>query len=395
MLALTRDRRNVLVLATCQMLFGTGRSLIVSTAPLIAYAIATEKALATLPHALVIVGTAALALPAALLMRRVGRRFGFVCGGIVGAIAGMVCVYAVLGGHFWWFCLGTFLFGSSAGFAQHYRFAVADVAAADFRSTAISLVLAGGVVSGFAGPELAKFSKDLFVSTQFLGAYVFLIVMMAASAIVVMFVDIPPLTAREAAETPRPIGEIVRQPVFIVSVLAATIGQGVMNLLMTATPLAMQHAHHAFNDTAFVIEWHIVAMFAPGFYTGRLIRRWGEIRIILAGLLLLALCVPIALAGKTVFLFWSSMALLGIGWNFTFTAGTSMLNQAHTPAERAKTQGAVNFIIYGVAAVSALSAGPLLHFFSWEAVNVAALPMIAVALLVTLYYAYRQRTAPR
>jgi MFS family permease len=394
MFALTRDRRNVLVLATCQMLFGTGRSLIVSTAPLIAYAIATEKALATLPHALVIVGTAALTLPAALLMRRVGRKAGFAVGGVIGAVGGMVCVYAVFGSHFWWFCFGTFLFGSSAGFAQHYRFAVADVAAVDFRSTAISLVLAGGVVSGFAGPELAKFSKDLFVSTQFLGAYVCLIAMMAASAIVVMFVDIPPLTAREAAETQRPIGEIMRQPVFIVAVLAAAMGQGVMNLLMTATPLAMQHAHHAFNETAFVIEWHIVCMFAPGFVTGRLIRRWGEIAIILTGLALTAICVPIALAGTTVFLFWASMALLGIGWNFAFTGGTSLLNEAHSPAERAKVQGAVNFIIYGVAAVSALSAGPLLHFFSWEMVNLAALPMIAVSLLVTLYYAYRQRTAP-
>jgi len=393
MTPINRDHRNVAVLATCQMLFGTARSLVVSTAPLIAYSLATEKALATLPHAAVIVGTALLTLPAALLMRRVGRRPGFVIGGLVGAVGGLVCVYAVIGGHFWWFALGTLLFGASAGFAQHYRFAVTDVASAAFRGKAISLVLAGGVISGFAGPELAKLSKDMFLPTVFLGPYFFLIGVTLLSSIVVMFVDIPNLTAREAAAPSRPMRAIMRQPVFIVAVLAATIGQGVMNLLMTAAPLAMQHAHHPFDDTAFVVEWHIVCMFAPGFFTGSLIKRWGEIPIILAGMVLLALCVPIALAGKTVFLFWASMALLGLGWNFAFTAGTSLLGDAHTPSERARTQGWVNFIIYGTAAASALAAGPLLHFFSWDAVNYVALPMIGIAILVTLYYAWMRKEA--
>lgn len=393
MTPLHRDYRNVAVLATCQMLFGTARSLVVATAPLIAYSLATEKALATLPHAGVIVGTAVLTLPAALLMRRVGRRVGFVLGGLLGAAGGMVCVYAVIGGHFWWFALGTLLFGSSAGFAQHYRFAVTDVASAGFRSKAISLVLAGGVVSGFAGPELAKFSKDLFLPTVFLGPYLFLIAITLLSALVVMFVDIPNLSPREAAASGRPMVMIMRQPVFIVAVLAATIGQGVMNLLMTAAPIAMRHAHHPFDDTAFVIEWHIVCMFAPGFVTGSLVKRFGELRIIVAGMALLALCVPIALAGQTVVQFWASMALLGVGWNFTFTAGTALLGEAHTPAERARTQGWVNFIIYGTAAASALSAGPLLHFFSWNMVNYVALPMIAAALSVTLYYAWMRRQA--
>ena len=388
---LTRDRRNVAVLATCQMLFGTARSLIVATAPLIGYAIAAEKALATLPHALVIVGTAALTLPAALLMRRLGRRGGFMIGGLVGAVGGAVCVWAVLEAHFWLFCAGTLLFGSSAGFAQHYRFAVADVAAADFRGKAISLVLAGGVVSGIAGPELAKLGKDMFLPAVFLGPYIFLIVLMAASSLVVSFVDIPNLTPREQADPGRPIGLIMRQPSFVVAALAATVAQGVMNLLMTATPIAMHHAQHVFNDTAFVIEWHIVCMFAPGFVTGSLIRRWGETALIMAGLALTALCVPIALAGQGVAHFWLSMALLGVGWNFAFTAGTSLLTQAHTPSERAKTQGAVNFIIYGTAAISALAAGPLLHYLSWQAVNIAALPLIAAAGAVTLYYAARQR----
>jgi MFS family permease len=390
---LTRDHRNVAVLSTCQMLFGTGRSLIVATSPLIGYAIAADKSLATLPHALVIVGTALLTLPAALLMRRFGRKNGFVIGGVIGALGGVVCMYGVLIADFWMFALGTLLFGASAGFAQHYRFAVTDVASVAFRSKAISWVLAAGVVSGFAGPEIAKLSKDLFLPTLFLGPYLFLILITLLSSIVVMFVDIPNLTPKEAAEPGRPMREIMRQPVFIVAVMAATIGQGVMNLLMTATPLAMQHAHHPFDDTAFVIQWHSICMFAPGFITGSLIKRWGEIKIIMTGLILLALCVPIALAGDTVFLFWTSMALLGVGWNFAFTAGTSLLADAHTPSERAKTQGWVNFIIYGTAAVAALSAGQLLHYFSWAVVNYVALPMVALAIVVTLYFAWMQKSA--
>lgn len=391
--ALTRDQRNVAVLSTCQMLFGTGRSLIVATSPLIGYSIAVDKSLATLPHALVIVGTALLTLPAALLMRRIGRKNGFVIGGIIGALGGVVCMYGVLVAHFWLFAFGTLLFGASAGFAQHYRFAVTDVASAAFRSKAISWVLAAGVVAGFAGPEIAKLSKDMFLPTLFLGPYLFLILITLLSSIVVLFVDIPNLSPKEAATTGRPMREIMRQPIFIVAVMAATIGQGVMNLLMTATPLAMHHANHPFDDTAFVIQWHSICMFAPGFFTGSLIKRWGEIKIIMMGLIMLGLCVPIALAGNTVFLFWSSMALLGVGWNFAFTAGTSLLAEAHTPSERAKVQGWVNFIIYGTAAVAALSAGQLLHYFSWAMVNYVALPMVALAIVVTLYFAWLHKLA--
>jgi len=391
---LTRDRRNVLVLAICQMLFNAGRSLIVATAPLIAYGIAADKSLATLPHALVIVGTALLTLPASLLMRRLGRRAGFVFGAVVGALGGAVCVLAVSQSHFWLFCLGTLLFGTAAGFAQHYRFAATDVAPPEFRAKAVSLVLAGGVAAAILGPELAKLGKDLFASTQFLGGYVFLIGLTLSTAIAVMLLDIPPLTAAEKATSGRPLVAIMRQPVFIVAVTASTVAQGTMNLLMTATPIAMHQAQHAFNDTALVIEWHSVLMFAPGFFSGALVKRWGELTMILAGLLILVASVFIALAGETVFLFWASMTLLGLGWNFAFTASTSMLVGAHTPSERAKTQGVVNFIIYGTAAIAALSAGGLLHHTGWQGVSWTALPFLALALLVTLHHGWRARHAP-
>ena len=188
---------------------------------------------------------------------------------------------------------------------------------------------------------------------------------------------------------------IMRQPIFIAAALVAMIGQGVMNLLMTVTPIAMAHAHHQLSDIAMVIEWHIVGMFAPGFFTGSLIKRFGEISIILTGFALLTAAVAIALSGDTVFLFWLAMALLGVGWNFAFTAGTSLMTEAYTPSERAKTQSVVNFLIYGTAAVSALSSGTLLHFFGWRWVNLTALPLIAAAMAATLWVAWLQRCAAR
>ncbi len=393
MFNLTRDRRNVLVLATCQMLFGTGRSLLVASAPLVAYTLASEKALATLPHALVIVGTAAATIPASLLMRRTGRRIGFILGSVIGSVGGGIAALAIVIGDFWLFCLGTLMFGVFAGFGQLYRFAVADVAAADFKSKAISLVLAGGVIAAFLGPEMARLGKDLVGSTEFLGAYVGQIIVTLLSGVVVSFVDIPKLTPAEAAVARRPLLTIMRQPIFITAALVAMIGQGVMNLLMTVTPIAMAHAHHQFSDIAMVIEWHIVGMFAPGFFTGSLIKRFGEISIILTGFALLTAAVAIALSGDTVFLFWLAMALLGVGWNFAFTAGTSLMTEAYATSERAKTQSAVNFLIYGTAAVMALSSGTLLHFFSWQWVNFAALPLIAVAFGVTLWFVWVQRSA--
>lgn len=394
MVSLNRDHRNVIVLATCQTLFGAGRAMIVLTAPLIAYELMQEKALATLPHALVIVGTALLTLPASLLMRRLGRRFGFAVGALIGSAGGAACVLAIQTVDFWLFCLGTLLFGAAAGFAQHYRFAAADVAPLDFRGKAISLVLAGGVAAGILGPKLSGISKDWIPSHEFLGVYIVLIILTLLTAAVVMLVDIPGLTQAEAAAEPRPIRVIMRQPVFIVAVLAAAISQAVMNLMMTATPIAMHESHHSFDDTVSVILWHSVGMFAPGFFTGSLVKWWGEIPLIIGGLTLIAISVGFALAGTTVAMFWTSMALLGLGWNFSFTAGSSLLIQAHTAGERAKTQGMVNFLIYGGAAIAALSSGGLLHFLGWKWVNFVGLPLLAIAMVVTIWFALtRAKTA--
>ena len=227
---------------------------------------------------------------------------------------------------------------------------------------------------------------SLFISSGIL-AYMFLIGMIVLSAVVLCFLDIPMLTREERQGPMRPIREIMAQPVFIAAALAATCAQGVMSFMMTATPIAMASMDHQFADTAFVIEWHVFGMFAPGFFTGSLIHRFGEVRIIGAGLLLQFLCVAAALSGGGVFEFWLSMLLLGIGWNFAFTAATSLMTTAYTVAERAKTQAATNFLIYGFVAVVSLSSGAVVHYLGWTWINLGALPLLAVAAVATLWYA--------
>ena len=387
---MTRDKKNVLVLATCQVLFGTGRSLLIATAPLIAYGIASHKGLATLPTSLVIVGTAVMTIPASLFMRRVGRQVGFVVGSIIGVVSGLVCAFSVLHSNFWLFAFGTFLFGLFAGFAQLYRFAAADVASEDFKSKAISLVLAGGVVSGFLGPESAKIGQNLVTSVPFVGAYLILAGVTVLAIFVLIFLDIPMMTSEERAGPRRPIIQIMKQPVFLVAATAAMISQGVMNFLMTATPIAMCNAQHQFADTALVIEWHIFGMFAPGFVTGQLINKFGEVKMIIIGLALQFVCVGVALVGVEVAHFWLSMLLLGVGWIFAFTAGTSLMTRAYTVSERAKTQGTMNFLIYGFVSILSLSAGALVYFFGWNVVNLGALPFLVIAVGATLWYAASQ-----
>ena len=386
-----RDWRNVAVLATCQMLYNSGRSLLIATSPLVAYSIAANKALATVPVTMAVVGTAAATIPASMLMRAIGRRFGFAVGSLIGVAGGFACLYGLYYVNFLVFCAGALLFGFFSGFAQLYRFAAADVASPEFKSKAISLVLTGGLVAAFVGPELAKLGHHLLTTTPFFASYIFMIIITLLSGIAVMAVDIPKLSPAEAREPGRGIGHVMRQPVFIVATLCAVVAQAVMNLLMTSTPLAMQHARHLFADTALVIEWHIFFMFAPGFFTGSLINRFGIITMLCAGIILQTLSVAIAIAGNDVIYFWLAMALLGLGWNFAFTASTDLLTETYTPSERAKTQAAHNFMIFTVVALGSLSSGALMHYFGWFWVNIGALPLLLLSFLVAAWLGFRRR----
>jgi MFS family permease len=386
-----RDWRNVAVLATCQMLYNSGRSLLVATSPLIAYEIADNKALSTVPITLAIVGTAAATIPAAMLMRRIGRGYGFATGSLIGVLGGLACLYGLYTQEFLTFCAGALLFGFFSGFAHLYRFAAADVAAPAFKSKAISLVLTGGLVAAFVGPEMAKLGQFMFDGIEFFASYMFMTGVTVLSGIVVMAVDIPKLSPEEAKAPGRPIREIMRQPVFIVATLCAVVAQAVMNLLMTSTPLAMLHAQHIFADTALVIEWHIFFMYAPGFFTGSLINRFGAVTMICIGIAIQTVSVAVALSGTEVFDFWLAMALLGLGWNYAFTAGTNLLTEVYTPSERAKTQAANNFIIFTVVAGGSLSSGSLMHYLGWDWVNIGAMPLLFISFLAALWLAYRRR----
>jgi MFS family permease len=387
-----RDQRNVLVLSTCQMLFGTGRGLFMVTSPAVALSIAPHLALATLPTALVVVGTALAAMPASLFSRRVGRKVGFLSGTVLAAASGAACTAAVHFESFWLLALGGLLFGLFAGFAQLYRFAVADVASEAFRPRAISLVLAGGVFAGLAGPQLADWGEYLVSSQQFMGGFLFMIAVALLAALALMFLSIPNLTKKQMEGPQRPLLEIIKQPVFIAAAVSATIAQTVMNFLMTATPIAMIYiCGHSFGSMTSVIGWHTVAMFAPGFFTGNLIKKFGEIKMITAGLILEGACIVIALSGIEIMNFWLAMFLLGIGWNFTFTASNSLMTTAYTPAERGKAQGMMNQIIYTVVAIGSLSSGAFVHFFGWNWVNVAAMPLLVVAAGVIFWYVRRAK----
>lgn len=387
-----RDHKNVLVLGTCQMLSGTGRGLFMVTSPAAALAIAPHLALVTLPTALVVVGSALAAMPASLLMRRLGRKTGFICGTSLAVASGASCTAAVILENFWLLSLGGFLYGLFAGFAQLYRFAVADVASQEFRAKAISLVLAGGVFAGLAGPNLANWGKGLLANHLFAGSFLFMIGTGLVAAVILLFLSIPNLTKAQREGPQRPLREIIKQPVFITAAISATVAQTVMNFLMTATPVAMiSQSGHSFGAVAMVISWHTVSMYLPGFFTGSLVKRFGEIPMITTGLALQAACIGVALSGIEVFNFWLAMALLGVGWNFSYTAATSLMTTAYTPSERAKTQGMMNQIIYTVVAIGSLSSGALIHFFGWNTVNVGAMPLLVAAAGVTIWFATVKR----
>lgn len=392
-----RDKRNVLVLSICQALFNSGRGLMFLAATLIgANMLGEDLTFVTAPITIMLVGTASGTLPAAHLMRLFGRKVGFVIGSAIGAGGCWVCYASLPDNNFLMFNAGMFFYGIYSGFSQQYRFAVADAAPDNFKAKAISLVLAASVVGAVVGPETAKITRNLFVDVEFAGSMLALIGICLASGLIVTFIDIPKLSRAEFADKGRPIWEIMRQPTFIVAFIAAAIGYVAMNILMTATPLAMRiGSNFTFNDTALVIEWHIVGMFAPGFFTGHLIARFGHIKVIVAGGLLLLLAVATALGGLTLTHFWVAMFLLGAGWNFTFTGGTALLTEVYTPSERNKVQGIYDFTVFSFMALSSLSSGALFHFLGWTWVNLSALPMITLLLIATIWLAWVRKEAPR
>jgi MFS family permease len=394
--ALSSMRANVALLALCQALAMSIQGMGIATTPLAGHALlGTDKSLATLPLVLVHVGVMATTIPASLLMARIGRRRGFSLGAIAGIIAGVVSTAAIFQQSFALLCLGALFQGAAAAFAWYLRFAAADAAVAASRAKAISLVLAGGVIAGFAGPELSKWSKDLFAPVTFAGVYVMFIVVAGAMLLLVQGLRIPGLTAAELKEGGRPMSEIVRQPAYVVAVVSSMLGYGVMTLVMSATPLAMLDCGFTFNDSATVIQAHIVAMFLPSFFTGHLIARYGVLNIIAVGAVIQFACAVVNLAGIEFGHFFIANILVGLGWSFMFIGGSTLLTSTYRPAERAKVQGSHDFIVYTTTALAAGLSGLLQANVGWTVVNIAAMPMTAVVLAAALWLvSYQRRLAP-
>ena len=386
--------RDIFLLACCQALLLVNNASLIAMNGLVGYALAGDKAFATAGVTTFVLGSALSAMPAALWMAKVGRRRGFMTGSIVAVFGSAICALALAWSSFALFCLGTAIIGVYTAFGLQYRFAAAEVAAPEFKAKAISLVLAGGIAGGFLGPEASHWAKDL-LPVPFLGSFIVLsgIALIALGVQSRVRVPAPSVAARGGG---RPLSEIARQPVFVVAVLSAALGYGVMNLLMTATPLAMSFCGYPFAAAAFVIEWHVVGMYAPGFVTGNLIQRFGALRVIVAGTLLMAACVAVALADNQVGYFWAALVLLGVGWNLMYTGGTTLLTEVYTPAEKAKTQGLNDFIVFAVMGISSFSAGALIDVAGWERMNAVALPFVAVVMFAALWlFALRRSVRPR
>jgi hypothetical protein len=278
-------------------------------------------------------------------------------------------------------------------FGLQYRFAAAEVAAPVFKAKAISLVLAGGIVGGFVGPTASLWAKDFF-DVPFLGSFLVLSAIALVALAVQSQVRVPAPSADERTGGGRSLRAIASQPVFIVAALAAAFGYGIMNLLMTATPLAMGFCGHPFSAAAFVIEWHVVGMYAPGFFTGSLIKRFGALKVIVTGALLMASCVVVAVSGIAIWQFWVALVLLGVGWNFMYTGGTTLLTETYAPAEKAKTQGLNDAIVFMVMVISSFSSGALVSAAGWERMNLGALPFIAIVAGATLWLTWMRPHRP-
>jgi len=384
------SRRNVALLAGCQAMLFTNNSTLITINGLAGLALAPLSSLATLPVTCWVLGGALTTLPASFYMKRVGRRRGLVTGTLIGIVGALICALAIWLGNFWLLCAGTIVFGTYNGFGQYYRFAAADVATPDFRPTAISLVLAGGLVGGVLGPTTSRITVSL-LAPKFLAAYLALIVFALITLALLAQVRIPAPAASEQAARGRPMAEIAAQPKFIVAVLCAAIGYGVMNFLMTSTPIAMGVCGHPYSDAAFVISSHVVAMFAPSFFTGALIRRVGVIAVLAAGVALNAASIAVALSGVSVPQFWWSLVMLGVGWNFLYIGGTTLLTETYRFEERAKAQGTNDFTIFAVMAVSSFTSGVTVTSAGWEKVNLFALPLLGVVAAAILWFALRSR----
>ena len=383
--------RNLWLMAAAQGLFLTNNVLFVAVNGLVGLSLASHGWMATLPILGYVVGGALSTGPVAWSQARWGRKVSFQIGLAVAFFSALLATYAVLDKNFWLLVAATVVAGYYSANGQLYRFAAAELAKPEYRERAVSMVLAGGIIGGVLGPNLAKWTQHLG-DAPFAGAYAALAVVALMAMAVISVVTFPPVPPRKpGADSGRPLSVIMRQPVFIVSTAAAALGYGVMNILMAASPIAMQVCGHPFRDAVLVLEWHVIGMFAPGFFTGHLIKRFGIIAILSAGVALNLLSIAIALSGVEVMHFLISMFLVGVGWNFLFTAGTALSLKAYQPEEKDKAQGAINFCVFAVMMVTSFASGALVTTQGWTLLNYISLIPVALTGIAVIWYVVQGR----
>lgn len=384
--------RNLSLLAICVSLMMSSTSLIVTTAALVGFALATDKSLSTLPLAAQFIGTMSASIPAAMLMQWLGRKITFMLSTLFGIGGGILGYLAILNHQFWLFVLATLLVGIFHGFGNYMRYAAAESVAVSVKSKAISFVMLGGILAAVIGPNLAKYSREWVQEAEFAGSYASVIGLYILMFVVLSFLRFEEDSMskkdkdnNQKRDTGRPLLQIIKQPRYIVAVLSGMFGYGVMSFVMTATPLAMDQSAFLFNDTALVIQWHVLAMFAPSFISGNLIARFGLIKIMVSGVIFGLICISINLLGTTLWHFLIALICLGISWNFLFVGATTMVTDTYSPIEKNKSQAFNDFAVFSTVTVASLSAGALQNTFGWQMVNIGALPLLLIILVALIW----------
>lgn len=383
-------RRNILLLALSQAMMLSAIVMSMTLAAVLGGVLAPDKSLATLPVAMMVIGTAIASLPAALLMRRLGRRTGFLTGAALGITGSLLCALALQQRSFALFVTGHLLLGSYQGFANYYRFAAVEATDPGHASRAISWVIAGGIVAAFLGPQLGQWGRDWVAGDLFAGSYLAQAALSLIALALLWQLRLKPVAVANAGDA-RPLRQILAQPALQASILGSAVGYAVMIMVMTATPLAMLGCGLAGPDVTPVIQWHVVGMFAPSFFTGSLVKRYGAPRIMQTGFILMFGHVTITLLGIEFLHFLSALILLGAGWNFAFIGGTALLTQTYRPSEQLKVQAVNEFAIFGLVAIATLSAGWLYDRFGWITLNLTVVPLLVIALLSTVAIGHRLR----
>lgn len=388
----TQQSRNMGLLVAAQSLGGASPPIIISLGGLVGQQLSSNPTASTLPVSIYQLGLALSTLPAAWIMNRMGRRAAYVLGAILGVISGVVAAQGIAHSDFVTFCIGTALAGFYAACVQSYRFAATDLVSEPAQQAkAISRVMIGGLIAAIIGPQVVIWTRDALPATPFAGSFYSQAALALLALPLLMGLRLPPPQSKQAVPgDARPLGEIARTPQFVVACAAGVVSYGLMAFLMTAAPMAMVGCGHSVGEAAMGIQWHVLAMFVPSFFTGKLIARYGKRPVTALGLLMIGAAGVLALMGLDIFHFWGSLILLGVGWNFGFIGATALLTECYRPSERAKVQALNDFLVFGTVAVASFGSGQLLHSAGWNGINIGMLPLVAVVLVLLGLHSQRR-----